>query len=251
MPECLKTLIDGVLSPMTMFVGWLVVLTALYLGRRWFVRPGVAAALIAAAFLFLGLSLCDPHFAAVALMPDNVPIMAMLFLLSFFTWLATAQAVETDRRLERGEPPVEKAVDGKALVWPDLIYRELICATAVATALVAWSLLVPAPLEQPADPTVTPNPSKAPWYFLGLQEMLSYGDVRLLGAIVPCLAVLGLLAVPYLDSNRKGSGYYTIRRRRCVFLAFQFCFWMLWILPIVIGTFFRGPNWNFIGLYSR
>jgi hypothetical protein len=251
MLEQLKTLFDDALGPTTLLIGWVVLLAALYLGRSWFVRPAVAGALFAALLAFLGLSLCDPHFAAVALMPDNVPIVAMLGLLAFFTWLATAQAVENDRRIEAGEPPVEKDFGQKVYVWPDLIYRELLCATAVAAVLVAWSLLVPAPLEQPANPAVTPNPSKAPWYFLGLQEMLSYGDFRLIGAVAPCLAVLGLMAVPYLDFNREGSGYYTIRRRRLAYLVFQCCFWLLWILPIVIGTFFRGPNWGFVGLYSR
>jgi hypothetical protein len=251
MPEQLKVLIDDTLSPGTVFVGWFVLLAALYLRRRWFVRPAVAGTLFATSLVFLGLSICDPHFAAVTLKPDNVPIVAMLYLFAFFTWLATAQAVENDRRLDGGEPPMEKYYDQKAFVWPELVYSELICAVAVAAVLVAWSLLVPAPLAQPADPAVTPNPSKAPWYFLGLQEMLSYGDAWLIGAAVPCLIVLGLMAVPYLDRNREGSGYYTIRRRRFAYLVFQICFSLLWILPIIVGTFFRGPNWQFVGLYSR
>ena len=108
MPETIKTTIDSVLSPATVFVGWFAVLTVLYLGRRWFVRPVVAGALLVLSLVFLAASLGDPQFAAVALAPDNIPIVAMLYLLAFFTWLATAQAVENDRRLARGEPPVEK-----------------------------------------------------------------------------------------------------------------------------------------------
>ena len=107
-----------------------------------------------------------------------------------------------------------------------------------------------APLEQPANPALTPNPSKAPWYFLGIQELLIYGDPWLVGVAVPCLMVLGLMAVPYLDFNPQGSGYYTIAQRRFAYCVFQFGFWQLWILLIVIGTFFRGPNWSFFGLYE-
>jgi len=72
----------------------------------------------------------------------------------------------------------------------------------------------------------------------------------LAGVAVPCLIVLGLMAIPYLDFNREGSGYYTIARRRFAYLVFQFGFWQLWILLILMGTFFRGPNWSFFGLYE-
>ena len=91
----------------------------------------------------------------------------------------------------RGEPVREKEFARKAPTWPDLVYSELICMVVVMTLLLAWSLLVPAPLEQPANPAVTPNPSKAPWYFLGLQELLFHGDAWLAGMVVPCLAVWG------------------------------------------------------------
>jgi hypothetical protein len=246
----MKAMIDGVLSPATVFTGSLAALTVLYLGRRWFVRPAVALALLVLSLVFFGFSLRDPHFAAIALAPDNIPIVAMLYLLGFLTWLATAQAMENDRRLRRGEPPREKEREGKVFTWPDLVYSELICIVVVMAVLLVWSLLVPAPLEQPANPALTPNPSKAPWYFLGIQELLSYGDPWLVGVTVPCLMVLGLMAVPYLDFNPQGSGYYTIARRPVAYCLFQFGFWQLWILLIVIGTFFRGPNWSFFGLYE-
>jgi hypothetical protein len=246
----MKILIDSVLCPATVFLGTLAALAALYLGRRWFVRPAVALGILFASLAFLGLSLRDPQFAAVVLAADNIPIVAMLYLLGFFTWLATAQAVENDRRMDRGEPPREKEREAKVFTWPDLVYSELICIVLVMALLLAWSLLVPAPLEQPANPAVTPNPSKAPWYFLGIQELLFYGDPWLVGVAVPCLMALGLMAVPYLDFNPQGSGYYTIVRRRFAYGVFQFGFWQLWILLIVIGTFFRGPNWSFFGLYE-
>ena len=91
--------------------------------------------------------------------------------------------------------------------WPDLVYSELICMVRCGAILLVWSLLVPAPLEQPANPALTPNPSKAPWYFLGLQELLFYCDAWLAGVAVPCLIVLGLLAdsVPRFQPAREAA----------------------------------------------
>ncbi len=125
----------------------------------------------------MGLSMTDPNFAAIVTKPDNVPIVGLVFLLGFFTWLATSKAVENDDRIEQGLPPLEKLDDEKVLVWPDLVYTELICMVAadgVPAGLGASCLQ--APLEEPASSVKTPNPSKAPWYFLGLQEMLVYYD---------------------------------------------------------------------------
>ena len=115
---------------------------------------------------------------------------------------------------------------------------------------VAWSILLPAPLEQPANPVVTPNPAKAPWYFLGLQEMLVFFDASIAGVIFPLLIIFGLAAIPYLDQNPRGNGYYTIAERPFAYAVFQFGFLQLWILLILIGTFFRGPSWGFFGLYE-
>jgi hypothetical protein len=96
----------------------------------------------------------------------------------------------------------------------------------------------------------TPNPSKAPWYFLGLQEMLVYYDPWMAGVVLPGLVVFGLMAIPYLDFNKQGNGYYTIEQRPFAYLMFQFGFFVLWVMLIVMGTFMRGPNWNFFGLYE-
>jgi len=246
----LKRSIDGLMSLPVVIAGSFVFLLVVYLGRTFFVRPGVAWTGLNAAALFFVASLADPHFAGVVAAPDNLPIVAMVFLLGFFVWLAMAQAVENDRRLARGLPPREVEFADKVFTWPDVVYLEVI-GLAVATAvLVAWSLLVRAPLEGPANPALTPNPSKAPWYFVGLQEMLVYFDPWLSGVTLPVLIVLGLMAIPYLDFNPAGNGYYTIRQRRFAWLVFQFGFLQLWILLILIGVFFRGPNWGFYGLYE-
>jgi len=250
MPPSAKAAIDAALGPVTFFFGSLAMLAVFYLGRSVFVRPWVAWGLLNAAWWLMGLSLADPNFAQIVLKADNVPIVAMVFLLGLFTWLGAAQAVENDRRLGAGQGPVEKDFSQSTLVWPDLVYIELICMVVLSAGLIVWSLVLRAPLEQPANPVVTPNPSKAPWYFLGLQEMLVFFDASIAGVILPGLIILGLAAIPYLDFNPKGSGYYTIAQRRFAYVVFQFGFLQLWILLILVGTFMRGPNWNFFGLYE-
>ena len=85
---------------------------------------------------------------------------------------------------------------------------------------------------------------------MGLQELLTFSDAWNVGVLVPAIAILGLMAIPYLDRNPTGSGYYSIRRRRFALFVFLFGFLQLWVLPILIGTFFRGPNWSSFGLYE-
>ena len=250
MPEFLKAAIDAVLSPVTFSLGTFAVLAGLYLGRQFFVRPVVAWAGLNASLLFMGVSMTDADFAAIVTKPDNVPIVAMVYLLAFFTWLGAAMAVRNDRRLDCGREPIEKRFRQKVLVWPDLVYIELICMVILTVVLVVWSITLQAPLEQPANPVLTPNPSKAPWYFLGLQEMLVFFDASIAGVILPALIILGLMAIPYLDFNPEGNGYYSIGRRKFAYLTFQFGFLQLWILLILVGTFMRGPSWNFFGLYE-
>jgi hypothetical protein len=249
LPQGFKAGLDAVLGPVTFSAGALAALVVFYLGRRLFVVPAVAWALLDLSLLWMGLSLTDRAFAAIVGKPDNVPIVAMVYLLGFFAWLGTSQAVRNDDRLARGLPPLEKDYADTVLVWPDVVYLELIGCILGTVVLVVWSLLLRAPLEQPADPVLTPNPSKAPWYFLGLQEMLVYFPPWMAGVVLPALIIFGLLAIPYLDFNPKGSGYYTIRQRPFAYLVFQSGF-LLWVLLIFIGTFLRGPNWNFYGVYQ-
>jgi hypothetical protein len=246
----LRDLLDRILGPTVFIVGACALLTCLYLGRRFFTRPAVAWAGLNLAVLALGLSLTDPDFVAIVGKPDNVPIMGLIFLLGFFTWLSARKAVLNDERLVRDLPPAEAEDNDSVLVWPDLVYIELICMVALTAALLAWSILLKAPLEEPASTVVTPNPSKAPWYFLGLQELLVYFDPWMAGVVVPILIILGLMAIPYLDVNEKGNGYYTIHQRKFAYLTFQFGFLVLWIALMLMGTFFRGPNWSFFGFYE-
>jgi hypothetical protein len=250
MPEFFKQLVNSSTGPVVYSVGTTVVLLVLFLGRNWFVKPVVAWSIWNLMLLFLALSLPDPNFFAIVAKPDNVPIVALVFLLAFFTWIATYKAVENDRRKAEGLPPLEKLDDEKVLVWPDLVYTELICMIAISALLIFWAIWLQAPLEEPASSVKTPNPSKAPWYFLGLQEMLVYYDPWMAGVVLPSLIVAGLMAIPYIDFNKGGNGYYTIKERLFAYLTFQFGFLELWVTLIILGTLLRGPNWNFFGPYE-
>jgi hypothetical protein len=106
-----------------------------------------------------------------------------------------------------------------------------------------WSLTLNAPLEEPSNPNVTMNPAKAPWYFLGLQEMLVYFDPWMAGVVMPTLIIIGLMAIPYIDANPLGNGYYTYKQRKFAIWTFCAGFLGLWVAMIVIGTFIRGPGW--------
>ena len=136
------------------------------------------------------------------------------------------------------------------MVWPDLVYTELIAMIVCTLILIIWAIVLKAPLEQPASSARIPNPSKAPWYFLGLQEMLVYYDPWMAGVVLPTMIVQGLIALPYIDFNQKGNGYYTFVERKFAVTTFLFGFIVLWCVLIVLGTFLRGPNWNFFGPFE-
>jgi quinol-cytochrome oxidoreductase complex cytochrome b subunit len=209
-PPGLRTAINRFMDPVVYSVGSLVLLGVFFVFRRFLVQPTVAWISLNAALLLMGMSMTDPNFAEIVRKPDNVPIVGMIFLLGFFTWLAAYKAVNNDERIKRGLPPEEMEDNEKVLVWPDLVYTELICMVALTAFLFVWAICLQAPLEEPASAVKTPNPSKAPWYFLGLQEMLVYYDPWMAGVVAPSLIIFGLMAIPYLDFNKKGNGYYTI-----------------------------------------
>jgi len=250
LPAGVRSLVNALSGPVLYSLGTVALFTILFVYRAFFVKPMVAWTIFNAALVLMGLSMADENFAAIVMKPDNVPIVGLVFLLAFFTWVATKQAVVNDERIARGEPPLEKLDDEKVLVWPDLVYTELICMVAVSAFLLIWAICLQAPLEEPASSVKTPNPSKAPWYFLGLQEMLVYFDPWYAGVVLPSLVVFGLMAMPYLDYNKKGNGYYSIAERKFAYLTYQFGFLVLWITLIILGTFLRGPNWNFYGPFE-
>jgi len=250
MPQTFRDLVNQSTGPVIYTLGTTAILVVLFIFRAWFVKPAIAWSIWNLMLLFLALSLPDENFFAIVAKPDNVPIMALIFLLVFFTWLATYKAVQNDKRMEAGEPPLEKLDNEKILVWPDLVYTEMICMIALTAVLIFWAMLLQAPLEEPASSVKTPNPSKAPWYFLGLQEMLVYYDPWMAGVVLPSLIVVGLMAIPYIDFNKDGNGYYTIKQRRFAYITFQLGFLELWVTLIILGTLLRGPNWEFFGPYE-
>ena len=142
-------------------------------------------------------------------------------------------------------------VDDKIHTWPHLVRGEFLVTLFVIVAMTLWSLLVDAPLEEPANPARTPNPSKAPWYFLGLQEMLVYFDPWYAGVVLPTFIIIGLMVIPFIDINNKGNGYYTFKDRKWEILTFILGFHILWVVTIIIGTFFRGPGWNLFWPWQR
>ena len=164
---------------------------------------------------------------------------------------ARAASQPAPRRLE---VPIKKATgpgDDKVHTWPHLVRIEFLCAILIMVLLIVWSLLVDAPLEEPANPTRTPNPSKAPWYFLGLQEMLVFFDPWHAGVVLPTFIIVGLMVIPYIDINPKGNGYYTFEERKFEILTYFLGFHVLWISLIVIGTFLRGPGWNWFWPWQK
>jgi len=192
----------------------------------------------------------------VASAPDNIPIVGLLFLVPFYTWYGLRQALATDRLINEleADPKLAKTHHRKIFpfkpgwsrevhVWPYLMRIEFLAAIIVTFILMVWSITLNAPLEEPANPNLTMNPAKAPWYFLGLQEMLVYFDPWIAGVLMPTLIVIGLMAIPYVDANPLGNGYYTFKQRKIAILSFMFGFLGLWVLMIIVGTFIRGPGW--------
>jgi hypothetical protein len=189
-------------------------------------------------------------------LPDNIPIVALLFLVPFYTWYAFRQAFATDRLIvelekdpqlakthHRKVQPWKAGWEREVHTWPYLMRIEFLAAIIVTALLMVWSITLNAPLEEPANPNLTMNPAKAPWYFLGLQEMLVYFDPWIAGVVMPTLIIIGLMAIPYIDVNPLGNGYYTYRQRKFAIWAFLVGFIGLWVIMIIIGTFIRGPGW--------
>src|SRR5256885_8192633 len=252
LPQAFKDFLNSAFNPIVYTVLSVVLFIGMLVGYRIWTKPKFALSILGVAVLFFILAFPDMNFRKIVTKPDNVPIVALIFVLGFYTWWALRQAAINDERIEQGLPPMEATeANDRVLSWPDLIYSELICAVIFTVILVVWGVLLNAPLEEPASPGKTPNPSKAPWYFLGLQEMLVYFDPWIAGVVLPSMIITRLLLVPYCDKNPKGVGYYTLKERPLAVGTFLFGFLILWISLIVMGTFLRGPNWNFFGPFEN
>ena len=248
--DAIKGFINLFSDPRLFFVLSVVALVGIVWKREVFAKNAVGYGLMGFLTVFFAFGLFDENFVLIIAKPDNVPIVGLIFLVVFFTWYSMREAVLNDRRIDAGDDPIEKEESDRVWVWPDLVYSELIALILCTAIIVVWSILLEAPIEQPANPANTPNPSKAPWYFLGLQEMLVYFDPWLAGVVLPTFIVIGLMAIPYVDTNPLGNGYYTFKERKVEITIFLFGFVILWISLIVLGTFLRGPNWNFFGPFE-
>jgi len=135
---------------------------------------------------------------------------------------------------------VKSSPQDKVNVWPHLLAIEFVALMAVTAGLIIFSVFVDAPLLEFANFNEQPNPSKAPWYFLGLQELLSYFDPQVAGVIIPGFGLIGLAIIPYVDKNPSVKP----SDRKLAIMIFSFFVFASAVLTIY-GSFFRGPGFNF------
>jgi len=128
----------------------------------------------------------------------------------------------------------------KVHVWPHLLVVEFVAALVLTAFLLLFSIFVNAPLQALANVNKTPNPSKAPWYFLGLQELLTMFHPMVAGVTIPGIGLFGLIIAPYTDRNPSNKP-----EDRKFAIALMTMFMMFWAVLVIIGVFFRGPGFNF------
>jgi menaquinol-cytochrome c reductase cytochrome b/c subunit len=129
----------------------------------------------------------------------------------------------------------------KVHVWPHLLVGEFVAMLSLMALTTIFSALVRAPLLEQANFNQTPNPSKAPWYFLGLQELLTIWHPMVAGVTIPGMGLIILMMAPYIDKNpatKPNDRKFAI----CIFTLFL----MFWAVLVIIGSFFRGPGFNFV-----
>ncbi|HJX06486.1 MAG TPA: menaquinol-cytochrome c reductase cytochrome b subunit [Actinomycetota bacterium] len=141
---------------------------------------------------------------------------------------------------------VEREQGDRVHTWPHLLIEEFIAMAILFAGMLIFSSLINAPLRELANPNLTPNPSKAPWYFLGLQELLRYFHPMVAGIVIPTFILVGLAAVPYVDRNpsiKPGD-------RKVAITLFTILF-MFGAILTIIGSFFRGPGYNWVWPWTQ
>lgn len=131
--------------------------------------------------------------------------------------------------------------DDTVMAFPHLLVRHAVAAMVVVLIAAAIAMLFDAPLHEIANPTNTPNPEKAPWYFAALQELLALFHPLVAGVLVPGAIVIGLAALPYMDRNPSMDP----KKRQIARLTFTI-FMIVWIILTLIGFAFRGENWSWV-----
>ncbi len=135
---------------------------------------------------------------------------------------------------------VKSTPTDKVHTWPHLLIGEFVAALAMTAFLLVFSAVVNAPFLAAANFNFTPNPSKAPWYFLGLQELLTMFHPMVAGVTIPGIGIFGLMLAPYTDRNPSNKP-----EDRKFAIALMTLFVMFWAVLVIIGSFFRGPGFNF------
>ena len=141
---------------------------------------------------------------------------------------------------------VEREQGDRVNVWPHLLIEEFVAMFILLAGLTLFSTFINAPLRELANPNLTPNPSKAPWYFLGLQELLRYFHPMVAGITIPTFILVGLAAVPYVDrnpSNKPGD--------RKIAITLMTILFMFGGVLTIIGSFFRGPGYNWVWPWAQ
>lgn len=131
--------------------------------------------------------------------------------------------------------------DDSVMVWPHLLVRHAVAALATLFVVMVIAVFADAPLGSIANPQVTPNPEKAPWYFAALQELLAHFHPLVAGVLVPGTIIIGLAVLPYVDSSR----FIKPRHRKVAVNVFA-TFIVIWVLLTLVGFAFRGPNWGWV-----
>jgi quinol---cytochrome c reductase cytochrome c subunit, bacillus type len=169
-----------------------------------------------------------------------------------FVAVVDSDARKTPRRIafitKRTSPQVRVKDEERVMTYPEVFFRAVVAIEVLAIALVITSLLWDAPLEGLADPMHTPNPAKAPWYFLGLQELLHYFPPVVAGVLIPGLVVMALIVIPYFNINVEAEGLWLrdkAKRLRilgivvvlfCIFLAI-FDVWVALVPTVIVAAF--------------
>ena len=136
---------------------------------------------------------------------------------------------------------VKSVPEDKVHVWPHLLIVEFLAALVATAFTLVFSVFVNAPLLELANPNQTPNPSKAPWYFLGLQELLTMFHPMVAGVTIPGMGLFLLILAPFIDKNPSKKP-----EDRKFAISLMTIFLMFWAVLVMIGSFFRGPGFNFV-----
>lgn len=169
-----------------------------------------------------------------------IPLLMGLIIAVHFWRIWKDDHIIEARGISYGESGNDK--EESPVTWRYIMTREASKFLLILAILLVLAILFNAPLEEPANPMVTPDPVKAPWFFVGLQELLSWGFPFFTGVVVPGLAVLALALVPYIDHGHEGVGVWFHPSRRLWNILFTAAVTIL-IGLIIVGEFMRGPGW--------